>query len=169
MGPKEATSCAACTLAAARIGAALARVLYRHASYWFDPESDQIKTFAPVIKAARHAERRADAIVRSRVAVPHTCDGNPTRCTTCSAPLVTSDATCINPHCGAPLDESDIRMFGAPLRPMDKVAPTDVAIMRADITYSHHGGESRWPCVVYVTLDGDVYHASEMHPTNLPE
>ncbi|MFH1099210.1 MAG: hypothetical protein V1723_04835, partial [Candidatus Uhrbacteria bacterium] len=47
--------------------------------------------------------------------------------------------------------------------------PTDVAIMRADITYSHHGGESRWPCVVYVTLDGDVYHASEMHPTNLPE
>lgn len=168
MNAKE-TPCSGCAIAAARISAELARVLVDSATYWTDPNDRGIATFIPVIEAGRHIYRRAYAIMQLKPTLPHTCGGNPARCTTCHVPLITADAPCVNLVCGAPLRERDVKIACGPLRAMHTVAATDVAIAWVELTYAHHGGESCWPCVVYATLDGDIYHASGMHPFDLPE
>lgn len=168
MDRKETTPCRACTIAAARIAATHARVRFDRTTYWADPKTES--TFLPVIEAARHAYRRAHAILDGKASsVLHTCDGYPERCERCGTPLVGAGMPCTNLLCGALFGERDIQIACGPLHPMDHIGPTDVAIAWQEVTYSHLGGESRWPCVVFVTLDGNIYHASGMRPTTLTD
>lgn len=168
MDRKETAPCRGCIVAAARIAATHARVLFDSATYRADPKVHA--TFMPVIEAGRHAYGRAtDPNYCEPSPVRHTCGGHPERCERCGTPIVLAEEPlCTNLLCGALVGERNTQLAG-PLRAMDRVSPTDVAIAWQEVTYSHLGGESRWPCVVFVTLDGDISHASGMRPTNLSD
>lgn len=152
-------------VAAARIAARFAERLHSNASYWCD--EDKHRTFVPVINAARREYRRAAEVLRTTVEIPHTCGGHPPRCERCGTPEIAPGFPCTNLLCSAEIDATDWHLAVGPLRPLDRIEETDVAIAWFEGQISHDGGTLFWPCVAFVTLDGDIYEASGFRPTEL--